>query len=139
MRASPDPIRAAGGVLLRRSPSGIAVCVLRRLRHGHGRGDLVLPKGKQEPGESDEQTALREVEEESGCRGRITGPGHVVEYQIGGLPKRVVYFPMEFLGDGGTPDPAEVREVLWLSPADALRLLDYDGERAALRAAVPGL
>ena len=58
-------IRAAGGVVLRCTPGGDwQVLLIHRPRYD----DWSLPKGKADAGESDEQTALREVEEETGLR-----------------------------------------------------------------------
>lgn len=123
--------------MLRHTVAGPEVAVVRRWRHGGGQGDLVLPKGKAEPGETMPETALREVAEETGCRGRITGPGIPCEYQVGGRPKRVLYFPMEFEAQVGEPDAAEVRAVLWLRPGEAAARLSYETERAVLGQALP--
>ena len=59
-------VRSAGGVLARREADGSLSVLLGR------RGPLWrLPKGKLEPGESDEQAAVREIAEETGERGRV--------------------------------------------------------------------
>ena len=55
-------VRAAGGVVLRDGPEGREVLLIHRRRYG----DWTLPKGKCDPGEHDEDCALREVEEETG-------------------------------------------------------------------------
>ena len=57
-----EVVRAAGGVVLRDGPSGREVLLVHRRRYD----DWTLPKGKCEPGETDEDCALREVEEETG-------------------------------------------------------------------------
>ena len=62
---------AAGGLVERTLPGGIHLAVVRRTRYG----DWVLPKGKPDDDESIEQTALREVMEETGCHARIVGHG----------------------------------------------------------------
>ena len=58
-------VRAAGGIISRRNERG-EVEVL--LIHRPGHDDWSLPKGKLEPGETDEECALREVWEETGLR-----------------------------------------------------------------------
>src|SRR6266508_4759457 len=60
-----EVVHAAGGVIARQTERG-ALEVL--LIHRPHRGDWTFPKGKVEPGETDEACALREVEEETGLR-----------------------------------------------------------------------
>ena len=58
-------VRAAGGVVWRRGPDGLEVLLIHRPRYG----DWSFPKGKaNDDAESDEDTALREVEEEVGLQ-----------------------------------------------------------------------
>ncbi|HWH70465.1 MAG TPA: NUDIX hydrolase, partial [Candidatus Sulfotelmatobacter sp.] len=61
--------KSYGGVLI--DPNGK---VLLREPEGHHRGHIwTFAKGRPEPGEAPEETALREVLEETGVRGRILG------------------------------------------------------------------
>src|SRR5712691_1662446 len=60
---------SAGGVIYRRTAHGISICLIAT----KGGARWQLPKGKREPGESLEQTAAREVAEETGLVGEI-GP-----------------------------------------------------------------
>ena len=62
-------VRAAGGVVLRDGALGREVLVVHRPRYA----DWSFPKGKAEAGETDEECALREVEEETGLRCRLDG------------------------------------------------------------------
>ena len=54
--------QSAGGVVVRKEDGRVLVALVQE----RGHGDFVLPKGRMEPGETNEQTAIREVEEEAG-------------------------------------------------------------------------
>jgi 8-oxo-dGTP diphosphatase len=121
-------VRAAGGVVLREEPEREAeLLVVHRPRYD----DWTLPKGKAEPGESDEETARREVEEETSLRCELGDEVAVSEYEDAhGRPKRVRYFLMA-LADGAEAAPTnEVDEVRWVTRAEALELLSYQRDRA---------
>lgn len=121
-------IEAAGGIVWKQTPEGRKVAVVHRARYD----DWCLPKGKLKENESWEQAALREVEEETGCEARITGFAGSVSYQVKGAPKTVRFFTMEVLSEKDFVPSEEVMEVLWLSPAEALKKLDYKAERDVL-------
>lgn len=126
--ASRIVIPAAGGVLWKDGK----VALVRRVRHD----DTSLPKGKLEPGETFEAAAVREVEEETGTVGRITGFVRAVDYPVGTRRKLVVFFAMEASREGTSDAAGEVAEVLWLRPDEATVALRYPLEREVLRAAV---
>ena len=85
------------------------------------RGKWDLPKGKAEPGETPEQTALREVEEECGLSGLIlqgflTSTYHIYTLDNDLMLKKTDWFDMKYKGES-TPVPLEkehISEVLWL-------------------------
>ena len=118
---------AAGGVVVR---DGL-VAVVHRPRYD----DWSLPKGKLDPGESFEQAALREVEEETGLRARLVRELPSVEYEVRGRPKLVRYWLMEVESDPGFEPNDEVDELRWLSPRDAAVLLTYDRDKGVVAAA----
>ena len=92
--------------------------------------DWTLPKGKAEPGESDEECALREVEEETGLVCELGPEVAVSEYEdAAGRPKRVRYFQMT-PQDGAEAAPQnEIDDVRWLTRQRALETLSYERDR----------
>jgi 8-oxo-dGTP diphosphatase len=120
-------VRAAGGMVVR---DGL-VAVVHRPRYD----DWTLPKGKLDKGETFEDAALREVEEETGLQARLVRELPPVNYEVRGRPKVVRYWLMEVESDEGFVANAEVDEVRWVEPAEALALLTYDRDRDVLRAA----
>jgi 8-oxo-dGTP diphosphatase len=121
-------VRAAGGVLVR---DGRLLVV-----HRPKFDDWSLPKGKLEDGESWEDAALREVEEETGLSCELGEELPSVCYHDGkGRPKRVRYWRMTG-GDGVFEPNAEVDEARWVSRGEALELLTYPYDRELVAAAL---
>jgi 8-oxo-dGTP diphosphatase len=124
-------VRAAGGVVWRAGEGGRPeVLVVHRPKYQ----DWSFPKGKWEEGESDEETALREVEEETGftCHlgPELTGTDYIDRK---GRPKTVRYFVMTVAGGTFAPGD-EVDEIRWLRPSAARALLTYDRDVEVLDA-----
>ncbi|GAC42980.1 NUDIX hydrolase [Paenibacillus popilliae] len=87
-------------------------------------GKTSLAKGKMEPGETIEQTALREIREETGIEGRIVGKLDTIRYQYmspeaGRVDKEVHYFLVEAKAGQLTPQAEEIRSVEWYAPQAA--------------------
>lgn len=124
------PIRAAGGVVLRRGNGETEVLLVHRPKYD----DWTFPKGKALSGESDEDCALREVEEETGLRCALDAelPGTAYD-DSQGRPKVVRYWVMRPLAGAFEPHE-EVDEVRWLPLADAVDALSYERDRTVVRA-----
>ena len=122
--AEPE-VLAAGGVLVRDDGR---IAVVHRPRYD----DWSLPKGKLDPGESFEDGARREVWEETGVRGRIREELQPVEYvDRKGRDKLVRWYRMDVDGEPDEFVPNdEIDELRWLTPAEALDVVDYDHDRA---------
>jgi 8-oxo-dGTP pyrophosphatase MutT (NUDIX family) len=124
---------SAGGIVVRYESGQPWLVVGSRRRERDGR-TWTLPKGTPNPGESREQTAVREVEEETGLVVRITGPLDSIEYwfvQSGTrIHKTVHYFLMEPAGGDLARHDHEFDEVRWVTFAAAPTMLTFETERA---------
>ena len=155
----PLPRRQAGHIKVQKDD----ICWLLGKHSGYHK--WVLPKGLIEQGESEQQTAVREVEEEMGVVARIVGdePIHedeywfeadysensinsggperrVLAYQEGGgkqtsVHKRVVFYLMEYITGDVKNHSWEMEDAGWFSFEEAMKLLDFEGERTALKKA----
>ncbi len=115
-------VRAAGGVVVR---DGSVLLV-----HRPEYDDWSFPKGKLEDGETWEQGALREVEEETGLRCELGEEVGRTNYTVDAGPKEVRYFRL--ICDGEARARNEIDEVRWVTPAEARELLTYDYDRQLL-------
>ncbi len=123
---------SAGGIVVRHDEGRPWLVVGSRRRERDGR-TWTLPKGTPEAGETTEETALREVNEETGLEVRITGPLDSIEYtfvQSGTrIHKTVHYFMMEATGGELAGHDHEFDEVRWIPFADAATMLTFETER----------
>ena len=121
-------VRAAGGVVWRDGSGGPELLVLHRPKYD----DWSFPKGKLEDGETWEQAAAREVEEETGLRCDLGEELAQTAYvDSHGRPKTVRYWAMR-MRSGSFEPHAEVDEIRWLSPPEAADTLTYERDRAVV-------
>ena len=114
-------MRAAGGVVVRAGSEGPEVLLVHRPAYD----DWTFPKGKLERGETEEQCALREVEEETGLRCTLGRELESTTYKDGkGRRKRVRYWLME-VESGELGFDNETDDARWLSPGKAAEMLSY--------------
>ena len=130
---------SAGGLVVRTEDGTSSGALIGRLDR-RGRLRWSLPKGHVEHGETHEQAAVREVEEETGISGRITARLGSVEYtfiaQGKRIHKRVHHYLMEAVGGELSDADVEVTEVAWVPLSDLPARLAYAGERRLARRAV---
>ena len=125
-------VLAAGGIQWRRRPGSDEVEVL--LVHRPKYDDWSFPKGKLDDGESFEEAAYREVEEETGMRCTLGNELPTTTYRDHhGRSKIVRYWAMSDC-EGKFRPTDEVDEVRWVPVEDAGRLLSYDRDCEVLRA-----
>ncbi len=122
-----------------RTQDGIAAGALIGRLDRRGRLRWSLPKGHVELGETTEQAAIREVEEETGISGRITARLGSVDYTFTAegrrIHKRVHHFLMVAVGGELSDADIEVSEVAWVPLEELDGRLAYAGERRLARRA----
>ena len=89
----------------------------------------IFPKGHIEDGETAEETALREAQEEAGVLGRIIAPLGALEFESGIGPLHVEYFLVELLGDAGW---SEQRPFVWGTYDETRERIPFDSARGLL-------
>lgn len=107
-----------------------------------GRVEWCLPKGHLEHGETPEDAAVREIEEETGIRGRIVGSLGTIDYWFSAEGRRVHKIVHLYLLEAtggmlsteGDPDQ-EAIDVAWVPLADLSRTLAFPNERKIAREA----
>jgi 8-oxo-dGTP pyrophosphatase MutT (NUDIX family) len=123
---------SAGGVVVRAEADRPTFVVGMR-RRGRDGITWTLPKGTPAAGETIEQTALREVTEETGLEVRIVEPIGAIEYDFvqdrRRIHKTVHYYLMEPLGGDLADHDAEFERVRWVSFDEAPGLLTFPTER----------
>jgi 8-oxo-dGTP diphosphatase len=122
-----DLVLAAGGVVSRSTPDGaVQFLVVHRPRYD----DWSIPKGKLEPGESLEEAAHREIEEETGLLVELGAALPNSEYlDRHGRPKVVHYWRMTPVGRTAWEPNDEVDELRWITAREAATLLSYEHDR----------
>ncbi len=145
--SEPPPTRtarahSAGGIVIRKGENGPQLVLGRRRRARDG-VTWTLPKGTPNAGETVEQTALREVAEETGLQVEIVRPVGPIDYwfvQDGvRIHKTVHYFLMEPTGGDLAGHDHEFDEVRWVDIAEAERLMSFETERSIVAQAAPSI
>ena len=123
---------SAGGVVFKCDAKETYILLAQHSQH-HG---WVFPKGfigDKIVGESKEATALREVEEETGAKGKILEPLTPVTYwyQMDGIKRRktVYYYIMEYLEGDITKHDWEMENVEWLPVDKVAERLTYESDK----------
>lgn len=136
-------IRAAGGLVWRVDKNFPEILIIHRSRYN----DWTLPKGKIKDGERWEETAVREVEEETGYRVELVSFANSLFYYVTGKPKLVLFWNMHVTGSNNkaehisdSPDEGDIVE--WLTLDEALKKMTYEDEKGLIvsegeRQAVP--
>jgi len=131
---------SSGGVIYKGHEDTLQVILI---SHYNQRGKLVwcLPKGSVEEGESLQETALREVREETGTDGRILEKIGQIQYWFYSkqedtkIFKTVHFYLMEYLRGSENDHDSEVYEARWVASQKALSMLTHNSERQIMEKA----
>ena len=130
---------SSGGVVYRKQ-KGVAEVALIRVRDR-----WCLPKGHVEQGEGTQETALREVREETGLEGKAVAKLGDITYwhtnktkegETIRIFKRVYFYLIRCLKGDVRRHDEEVEEACWLPIEEAIKRLSYPTERRMVRQAV---
>jgi 8-oxo-dGTP pyrophosphatase MutT (NUDIX family) len=133
---------SAGGIVVSSQQDRLSLVVGMR-RRGRDAVTWTLPKGTPDPGESLEETAIREVTEETGLEVRIVEPLSAIEYAFvqdsSRIRKTVHYFLMVPTGGDLSLHDREFERVRWVPFDEAGSLLSFATERELVAAAAERL
>ena len=127
--------KSCGAVVFRKYHGNIELLLIKHVVGGH----WSFPKGHVEPGETEEQTALREIKEETGIDVELnTSFREVVSYS----PKRdttkdVIYFLGKAKTFQYTPQEEEIAQIKWVEINLAHSFLTYDNDKQLVHKAKP--
>jgi 8-oxo-dGTP pyrophosphatase MutT (NUDIX family) len=130
---SSERVVSAGGVIFRRIGNKFEVALVSRGKVWY------LPKGLIERGESAEETALREVREETGLEGELVGKIGEINYSFFSgkrYLKTVHFYLLNYVGGSVEAHDFEGERVKWFSASDAVGVLTYVNEKRILARAV---
>jgi bis(5'-nucleosidyl)-tetraphosphatase len=137
-RLKTQNVTSAGGVVFRVTDEGREVLVCGRTKDGL----WALPKGTPEPGETLEQTALREVREETGVEVAQDGIVGEIKYWFSRpqegvrFNKTVRHYLLHPVGGDPSLHDHEFDDVRWVAVQEALKMLTYGNEVRILRMAI---
>lgn len=146
---SPSPRRylrrveetSAGGLVVDGTDMAARAALIGRLDR-RGRLRWSLPKGHVEEGETTEQTAVREVAEETGITGKVLAPLGTIDFWFVAEGRRIHKTVHHFLlmAESGelSDEDVEVEQVEWVPLSQLAERLAYDDERRLVKA-VPAL
>ena len=129
-RSRVEQLESAGGVVYRSGEDGVEIVVCGR----NSPPVWALPKGTPDPGESREQTAIREVSEETGLEVESGGFIDSIEYWFVRpsdkvrCHKTVGFYLMSATGGDISRHDHEFDEVRWLPASEASKIMTYGNE-----------
>ena len=125
--------KSCGAVVVTKIDNKIKYLIIKSIEGIYG-----FPKGHMEPDEAEEETALREILEETGIKVKlINGFRYKVEYEIKdkNIYKEVIYFLGEYSNQEIIYQKEELSDAELMDFSTAFSVLQYDDSKAVLKAA----
>lgn len=128
--------KSCGAVIFRKHKKEAQVLVIHQVQ-----GHYCFPKGHVEKGESEKQTAKREILEETGLKVKIWKDfRHTLSYSPSvGVLKEVIYFLATPKGGKAKVQLEEVSDMAWMSIEEARNVITFDNDKELLEHAVTHL
>lgn len=122
--------KSCGGVIYRKSHGNIEILLIKHVNSGH----WSFPKGHVEDGETEEETAIREIKEETGIEVLLdTSFREIVSYSPKkDIQKDVVYFLGKAKYYDLIPQKEEVSDARWVDFGHASAILTYENDKAII-------
>ncbi|MCE1247994.1 MAG: NUDIX domain-containing protein [Firmicutes bacterium] len=132
-----DVQRSAGGVVYKKDGDKYKICLIAK----HNLKIWALPKGRVGEGESPEQTAVREVLEETGHRAEVKIKLDEIDYHFYWKENNTLYhkfvffYLMPLLEENAQPRDDEADMVRWMTPGEAHKTVTYINEKDVIKKA----
>ncbi len=125
--------KSCGAVVYQFQDDQLYLLIL-KMRKGH----YSIPKGHVENQESEEETALREIKEETNLKVKIdTNFREVITYfPFEGVSKDVVFFVAKYIDGEVKEQESEVEKAMWLNIEDALNILTHKSDQEVVKKAI---
>lgn len=125
--------KSCGAIVYRKSHGNTEILLIKHVNSGH----WSFPKGHMEPGETEEQTALREIKEETGIDVLLdtTFRETVSYFPRKDTQKLVVYFVGKARNYEFTPQEDEIAQIRWVEIGRAAALLTYENDKTIVQKA----
>ena len=122
--------KSCGAIILRKDTEELQVLLLK-----HNAGHWAFAKGHVEENETEEQTALREIKEETSLNVKLdTKFRTTVKYSpMEDVEKEVVYFLAYKIEGSETPQLEEISEIQWLNLEEAMNTVTYERDKEILQ------
>lgn len=126
--------KSCGGVVFRNINNKLEFLIVKSLSNGH----WGFPKGHVEPGESEKDTALREIEEETGLEKVILYENLKMKdsyFLSDNSLKQVIFFIVKALSFDVNIQLDEIEEFMWCDFDKCINTLDFDNTKDVLKKA----